>query len=77
MQPYDVVRVIAIRDDRFNGKHEHFERNPRIGDTGTILEAYSAPEPAFEIECVNPADGITIWLEALYPDEVELAQKYP
>jgi hypothetical protein len=45
-----------------------------VGDVGTILEVYETPELAFEVECSDPGSGITIWLEAIYPEELELVQ---
>ncbi len=76
MQPFDVVRVQAIRDDRFADRGPGFERNPQVGDIGTILDTYDNPEFAFEVECSN-LNGETIWLEAMYPDELFLVQEYP
>jgi hypothetical protein len=52
----------------------HYERLPEVGDTGTILEICAAPELAFEVECSSSADGSTVWLEAMYPEELELVQ---
>jgi hypothetical protein len=40
MKQYDVVRVAAIRADRFAGKQPQFQRHPQVGDVGTILEVY-------------------------------------
>jgi hypothetical protein len=65
--------VIAIREKRFAHARVFYRRHPEVGDTGTILEVYSAPELAYEVECSDPADGSTIWLAAMYPDELELA----
>jgi hypothetical protein len=42
-----------------------------LGDVGAIVETYESPEPAYEVECCDPATGVTVWLEAMYPDEVE------
>ena len=70
MKPYDVVQVIALRDDRFSKSNADYERNPCIGDIGTIIEVYSGPEPAFEIECTG-SNGSTIWLAAMYPEELK------
>ena len=72
MKQYDVVKVIGFRDDRFESAKVHFLRRPRIGDIGTIVEVYSKPEVGYEIECCDSA-GATIWLEALYPGELERA----
>lgn len=74
-QQYDVVRVVAIRDSRFIGAQVFYERLPRIGDIGTILEIYSKPEVGYEVECSEPSTGFTIWLDAMYPDEIEVVEK--
>ncbi len=71
IRQFDMVRVKAIRDTRFVGTSAHYERVPQIGDVGAVLELYSEPELGYEIECSNPANGFTIWLEAMYPDEIE------
>jgi hypothetical protein len=71
---YEVVRVVAIRGKRFSCAQVHFERLPEVGDIGTILEIYETPELAFEVECSRSADGTTVWLEAMYPEELELFQ---
>ncbi len=39
------------------------------GDVGTIVEIYSSPRQAFEVEFVNP-DGSTRALLTLLPDQV-------
>ena len=68
MKQYDVVRVAAIRDDRFASGQPHFQRHPRLGDVGTILEVYG---DAFEVECSERDTGVTIWLEPMFPDELQ------
>ena len=68
MKQYDVVKVAAIRADRFAGERPQFQRHPQVGDVGTILEVYS---DAFEVECSERSTGITIWLEAMFPDELQ------
>ena len=75
MNQYQVVKVVAIRDNRFASRPIPFQRYPAIGDSGVILEVYTDPEPAFEVECSDPNTGVTIWLEAMYPEElVELGK---
>ena len=69
MKQYDVVRVAAIRGGRFASERPDFQRHPQIGDVGTILEVYS---DAFEVECSDPQTGFTIWLGAMFPDELEI-----
>ena len=39
------------------------------GDLGTIVEVYSTPHPAYEVEFVNP-DGTTRALLTLSPEEI-------
>jgi Domain of unknown function (DUF4926) len=39
------------------------------GDLGTIVEIYSEPQLAYDVECVN-ADGSTRALVTLAPDQV-------
>jgi hypothetical protein len=70
--PYSVVRVSAIRGGRFGGPRIHDARHPRVGDVGTVLEVYTAPELAYEVECSDPATGETLWLNAMFPDELEV-----
>ena len=70
MRQFDVIKVTAIRSDRFAGAEVFDKRAPIVGDVGTILEVYAA---AYEVEC-SDLDGSTIWLEAMYPDEIESAR---
>jgi hypothetical protein len=69
MKQYDAVRVVAIRGNRFASERPAFQRHPQVGDVGTILEVYG---DAFEVECSERETGATIWLEAMYPDELQL-----
>lgn len=75
IRQFDVVRVKAIRGDRFAETTPDYERSPQVGDVGAVLEIYSKPEPGYEIECSNPESGFTVWLTAMYPDEIELIQR--
>ena len=68
MKQYDVVRVAAIRSDRFASQRPQFQRHPHVGDVGTILEVYG---DAFEVECCERSTGVTVWLEAMFPDELQ------
>ena len=76
MQPlprqYQVVRVTAIRDARFDNQAAQFQRHPSVGDVGTVLEVYTNPELGFEVECSDSKTGKTVWLEAMYASEIEL-----
>ena len=69
--PYAVVRVVAIREDRFAHEKVFYRRHPHVGDVGTVLETYTSPDLAYEVECSDPDSGETIWLDAMYPDEIE------
>lgn len=66
MKQFDVVKVIAIRDNRFASDEGFDKRVPLIGDVGTVLEVYA---DAYEVEC-SDSDGTTNWLTAMYPDEL-------
>ncbi|AVP96800.1 hypothetical protein C7S18_06115 [Ahniella affigens] len=76
MKPFDVVRITRLRDDRFALQKPDQLRHPAVGDIGAIVEAYTWPSQAFEVECVDPNSGATVWLEAMYPEELELVQSY-
>ncbi len=71
---FDSVRVVCLRDDRFVGAAVFHERHPKVGDVGYVLEIYSSPTIEYEVECVDPKTGCAIWLNAMYPDEIELVQ---
>lgn len=70
-EPFAVVRVVAIRSDRFADAKIWHRRLPRIGDVGTVIETYASPAPSCEVECSDPETGETIWLEAMHLDEIE------
>lgn len=67
---YDVVRVkgwnvsLEATEGQFN------LRLPVVGDIAVIIEVYSEP-PGYELECSDGA-GITQWLIAFHPLEIEL-----
>ena len=69
---FDVVRVVSIRGNRFENKKVFYQRHPKVGDIGTVVEVYANPTPAYEVECSDPSTGITIWLEAMYAEEIAL-----
>jgi hypothetical protein len=68
MKQFDRVKVTSIRNDRFAGTEVFEKRSPVVGDVGTILEVYV---DAYEVEC-SALDDSTIWLTAMYPDELGL-----
>lgn len=70
MNQYDPVRVIAIRHDRFGELPAQYQRQPTTGDIGTIVEVW---HDAFEVECSDGDTGFTIWLETMFPEELEPA----
>lgn len=41
IRQFDVVRVKAIRDNRFAGATTYYERLPQLDDVGAVLEVYS------------------------------------
>jgi hypothetical protein len=45
-------------------------RAPIVGDVAAVIEVYTTP-PGYELEC-SEKDGITLWLHAFAPEEVEL-----
>ncbi|MFQ3787230.1 hypothetical protein [Halomonas sp. A29] len=72
MKQFDVIRVVSIRDDRFTETERDWQRAPAVGDLGTILEVYA---DSFEVECIDSSNGSTIWLAAMYPDEITRVHK--
>jgi hypothetical protein len=74
MNQYEVVRVVLLRGNRTFSASVANLRAPEVGDIGTILEVYTQPEVAYEVECSDSGTGRTIWLEAMYPEEIELFQ---
>lgn len=67
---YDVVKVKAIlKKVRFE-PDETNHREPRVGDVAAIIEVYDNP-PGYELECCDE-NGITEWLLAFGPNEIEL-----
>jgi hypothetical protein len=67
---YDTVRIKAFRHpvdvepDKFN------RRPPRVGDIACVIEIYANP-PGYELEC-SDGNGITEWLHAFSPEDIEL-----
>jgi hypothetical protein len=68
---YDTVTVKRILVP-IASQHNQFDlRPPMVGDVACIVEVYTDPA-GYELEC-SDANGITQWLIAFAPDEVELA----
>jgi len=70
LKQYDTVKLIGLHvptpllADAFN------LRQPVIGDVAAIVEVYSNPS-GYELEC-SDRNGITQWLMAFRPDDIEL-----
>ena len=69
LKPYDRVRVAAIRDDRFATLPVHYRRHPEVGDVAVIVHTHQ-PDYAYEVECSDPSNGETLWLDAMHIDEL-------
>jgi hypothetical protein len=73
LKPYSIVRVIKlIRGiEEYNGWKVN-RRNPKVGETGTIVEILHAKNLAdcYVVENVN-SDGATIWLADFFEEELE------
>lgn len=67
---YDVVKVKSFSTEKPAEADAFNHRPPKVGDVATIIEIYSNPI-GYELEC-SDADGITEWLAAFEPHEVEL-----
>lgn len=67
---YDVVELKALHVEASNVSDAFNLRRPAIGDVASIVEIYSNP-PGYELECSDES-GITQWLLAFGPDDVEL-----
>lgn len=72
MKVPDQVRVIGLKDHRFNDGARSGKRCPKEGDRGTIVAVAAGPPLAFTVECADPADGTPLWLEILFPGELGL-----
>lgn len=66
---YDSVRIAGLKAPLIEF-HDTFNlRRPEVGDVACIVEVYSNPD-GYELECSDA--GITQWLIAFGPDEIEL-----
>lgn len=74
LQEYDVVKVIQLNQaERSIDGSAGIMRQPRIGDTGTILVVLDTNpdlEPMYVVECVA-SGGYTIWLAEFAANEIE------
>lgn len=69
---YDVVKIMGFRTEKHTQMDAFNRRVPHVGDVATIIEIYTDPL-GYELECCD-ANGITEWMIAFEPDEVELGQ---
>jgi hypothetical protein len=67
---YDAVRIRRLPAHHQAANDAFNVRPPRVGDIAYIVDIYTDP-PGYELEC-SDQDGITQWLIAFSPDEVEL-----
>jgi hypothetical protein len=67
---YDMVKVKALHVEVAKDFDAFNIRQPVVGDVATIIEVYSKP-PGYELEC-SDGSGITQWLLAFGPDDIEL-----
>jgi hypothetical protein len=67
---YDVVKVKSFLTEKLAEVDACNRRPPRVGDVATVIEIYSNPI-GYELEC-SDTDGITEWMIAFEPHEVEL-----
>ena len=76
LKQYEIVRVIRLLHslDKYNGWRAN-QRDPQIGDTGTIVEILQAPNlpDKYVVEAVA-SDGSTIWLSDFDVGEIELVE---
>ncbi len=66
---YDVVKIVEIISLVKVVKSPFNLRAPKVGDIATIVEIYSSPCLAYEVECADDA-GITQWLITFKPTEI-------
>lgn len=67
---YDVVKIEKLYKSIDFQPDGTSVRAPVVGDVATVVEVYTTPL-GYELECCGN-DGITIWLHAFAPEEVEL-----
>ncbi len=68
---YDLVEIIKL-NCTFKKEDVVFGfRLPKIGDTAFIVEIYSNPRKAYELECVQE-DGDSPWMATFEENDAEL-----
>lgn len=75
-QMHDIVTVVKLRDNRFD-KFTPWGfscRPPHVGDVGTIVTVPTSETDSliYCVECMAEHDSKTLWLEYMYPEEIEL-----
>lgn len=67
---YDVVKVKGFSTEKHTEADAFNRRASKVGDLATIVEIYTNP-PGYELEC-SDSNGVTEWLVAFGPGEIEL-----
>lgn len=67
---YDVVKIVRFLTEKHVQTDVFNKRKPHVGDVAAIIEIYTDPL-GYELECCNE-QGITEWMIAFEPDEIEL-----
>jgi hypothetical protein len=67
---YDVVKIKAFRSETALNLDTFNRRPPQVGDVATIVEVRTKPL-GYELECSGP-DGVTEWLLAFAPEDIDL-----
>lgn len=73
LKQYCIVRVIKMSrpPNEYNDWGLN-QRNPQIGDTGTLIEVLHAPNLPDKYVVENAGnDGIPIWMSDFFADEIE------
>jgi hypothetical protein len=79
LSEFDTVRIIRLRPvDRWWDGSADLSRPPEVGDEGTIVHLNDPNDPNAPVIVENvDANGYTLWIADLFPDEVELVNRPP
>lgn len=73
IEQYDIVEVIRLtRPTRGTWGSPSVNRQPKVGDVGTVVEKWVAPPSSpgcYLVECVDK-NGLTLWLSDFEEDEL-------
>lgn len=73
LKEYSIVRVVKLllAADEYDGWRMN-QRDPQIGDTGTLIDVLHAPNlpDKYVVENVR-SNGRTIWLSDFFAEEIE------